>query len=76
MTSATEPRFALPLILLGIVGCAALVPVRWSDAVRRPERRWVIGTVVAALVVFAIGSNALSHPAPPGGVSVATCAAL
>ena len=68
LTSAPESRFAMPLVLFGIAGCAALVR-------ERPGRRWVVGGVIAVAVVFAIGTAGLSHAAPIGPGSPSACAA-
>jgi hypothetical protein len=68
VTSPPETRFGLPLVLIGIAGCAVLVRGRLSS-------RWVAGAVIAVVVVFAIGTLGLSHPAAPGLASASTCAA-
>ena len=62
VTASPETRFALPLVLFGIAGCAALLR-------SRPRARWVAAAVIAVLVVFAIGVKGLAHEASPGGVS-------
>jgi hypothetical protein len=67
-TSAAEARFALPLVLLGIAGCARLTRLRLGG-------RWVAAAVTAVFVVFAVGAVGLSHPAAPGPVTQASCAA-
>ncbi|MQA33318.1 hypothetical protein [Modestobacter roseus] len=60
VTSATETRFALPLVLIGVAGCATVV------AGGRPQGRsawwWVAGTVVAVAAVYAVGVAGLQHP--------------
>lgn len=68
VTPSPETRFALPLVLLGVAGCAALVRGSLS-------RRWVVVAVIAASVVFAVGTLGLSHPAAPGQASPSVCAA-
>jgi hypothetical protein len=68
MTSQPETRFALPLVLFGIAGCALLVRGKMSI-------RWVAAAFIAVALVFASGTAGLSHPAPPGPESPATCAA-
>jgi hypothetical protein len=72
VTSATESRFALPLVLAGVAGCVVLV----ADGVRVPRgrtgRAWVAGTVLAVLAVFAVGVTGLQHPVS-GPVTLATC---
>lgn len=67
VTSAPETRFALPLVLFGIAGCASLFRGKQSI-------RWVVGAFIAVALVFAIGRAGLSHPALPGPASPATCA--
>ncbi len=60
-TSATETRFALPVVVLGIAGCALL-----ADSVRVPRTRiawwWSAGTAAAIAVVFALGVSGMAHP--------------
>ena len=68
VTPSPETRFALPLVLLGIAGCASLVGGRMSG-------RWTAGAVIGVVVVFAIGMLGLSHPAAPGPASPSYCAA-
>ena len=67
VTSAPETRYALPLVLFGIAGCAMLVRGRLGF-------RWAAGAFVAVLVMFTIGTLGLSHPAAPGPASPVTCA--
>jgi len=66
VTPAPESRFALPLVLLGITGCGTLVR-------QRPCKRWIAGTVLVVVGVFALGISGLSHPSPTGPASPATC---
>lgn len=71
--TATETRFAIPLVLWGIVGVAGIVES--GPATLRQHRMIVSVTLaVSALLVF-LGVLGLAHPAPPGGVDVETCAA-
>jgi len=72
ITASPETRFAVPLVLLGVAGCAALVGGRPS---RRWNRRWIAGAGMAVAVVFAIGLLGLSHPAAPGSASPFICSA-
>ena len=59
MTSATETRFAVPLVLVGVAGCALLV----GDRVRlRAGRLWVAGALIAVVGVYGIGVTGLQHP--------------
>jgi hypothetical protein len=87
--SAPEARFAVPLVLLGIVGCAWAVPLlfhrrrhaqpgpaaAWMD--RLPDPRWLLLVVVAAGVLVLAGAAwGLAEAAPPGPAAAATCATL
>ena len=65
-TSATESRFAVPLVLVGVVGCATLV----TSGGARAGRRFVVAGMLAVLVVHAIGATALL--APQSGIASAT----
>ncbi|MEV4508868.1 hypothetical protein AB0K00_07915 [Dactylosporangium sp. NPDC049525] len=66
MTSATETRFALPLVLLGVAGCALL---------RRPPPLMAVVLVVVAAVLLAAAAAGVAHPLPPGPATPAACAA-
>lgn len=76
VSSATEARFALLLVLLAAAGTGVLVdrPPRWRAS--RAER--VVPVVGAVLVALLLGAGwaGLAHPAPPGGVTLDTCAQL
>jgi hypothetical protein len=72
VTSTTEARFALTLILFGIAGCALLA----AEGLRLPgtaPRAWIAGTLVAVVAVFGIGHLGLGHPVE-GDVTAAVCA--
>lgn len=69
MTSATETRFALPLVLLGIAGCAA---VRAGPG--PGSRRLAAGAAAVALLLAAAAAG-VAHPLPPGPATPAACAA-
>ena len=71
-TSATETRFALPLVLVGIAGCALLGTERPDRPVPRADRLWLVGAVVAAGAVFGAGVWGLGHPVE-GDVTAARC---
>jgi hypothetical protein len=73
VSATTESRFALPLVLLGVIGCTTITDVTPRRAWVR-GRSWIIGTLVVALVVSAFGYAGLAHPAPPGAFDQATCA--
>lgn len=72
-TSTPETRFALPLVVLGIVGCAAMLAGnRQSWGVGRGA--WTLPiAVVATVLVFSIGQIGLRHPASPGDVTPQVC---
>jgi len=72
VSSATETRFALPLVLVGLIGCATLVDVD-PRAVWAHGRGWVVGTIIVALGVVTLGYMGLSHPAQPGPVDASIC---
>lgn len=70
--SATEARFALPLVLLGLAGIGTISAPRTKmprHALVRPVTAIVL--VVGTLV---LGWSGLAHPAPPGDAAVSTCA--
>jgi hypothetical protein len=60
-TSATELRFALPLVIFGIVGCTVLT----ADGLRLPQARsarlWAAGTLVAVITLYAVGVTGMAH---------------
>jgi hypothetical protein len=70
MTSATETRFALPLVLLAVAGCALL-----SGGPRPRPLRFAAVTLFAAAALFVAAAAAVAHPLPPGPASPAACAA-
>ena len=61
-TTATETRFALPVLLLGVAGCALLA----GDGLRgrrwTASRPWVVGTVLAVLLTYGVGVTGMQHP--------------
>ena len=78
VTSATEARFALPVVLVAVAGCALLLPsaptaddaqIAW----RRP--RWIVGAVGVTALVLAFAAWGLADPLPPTG-SASACATL
>ncbi|GAB3858309.1 hypothetical protein ACFPIJ_19125 [Dactylosporangium cerinum] len=77
MTSATETRFALPLVLLGVAGCALLAPPAWDTGHtgRRVPLRFAVAVLAAAAVLVVVAAAGLAHPLPPGPATAAVCAA-
>jgi len=77
--SAPESRFALPVVLVGLVGVLVALPVRASLRVSVLTTRsvwpWIAGTVVLSALLLALGLSGLAHPAPAGDATAATCAA-
>ena len=73
--AATETRFALQLVLIGVVGCLTLPLVSPREA-WRSGRWWIVTSVILVLVVSFFGYKGLSHPAAPGDATQAVCAAL
>jgi hypothetical protein len=73
VTSATEARFALPLALFGMGGCALLAG-DGIDVSAKAGRMWVAGALVGALAVYGIGLTGLQHPVDGPG-TLAACAA-
>lgn len=73
MTSATETRFALPLVLLGVAGCALL-----TGGPRPPHPPWraVASVLVVSAVVLAAAAAGVAHPLPPGPATATACAGL
>ncbi|WP_146069537.1 hypothetical protein [Cryobacterium sp. Y11] len=75
--STPEARFALPLLLIGIVGCLVAMPtnLRW-----RPRRShaagWGVGVVVLAVALVALGLAGTTSPALAGAVDASICAAV
>jgi hypothetical protein len=62
-----ELRYAVPLVLIGIVGTVVAV------GNIRTWRPWLLGAAIVILV-FGLGRIGLTHQAPPGYVSTAICA--
>jgi hypothetical protein len=67
--SAPEARFALPVVLIGVVGALTLLPGRGGPAGRSDVLRsswpWITASVALAAVVMVLGLIGLSHPAEP-----------
>jgi hypothetical protein len=72
-TSATETRFALPLLLVGIAGCALLSAEGPGVPRTRAGRAWLAATTLTVAVIFGAGVWGLQHPVE-GDVTVTGCA--
>jgi len=74
--STPEARFALPIILAGVLGCAAAPSLVCAPLGRRRTR--IIIACISAATIFAIvltlGLSGVSHPAPPGDINAEICA--
>jgi hypothetical protein len=73
-TTATETRFALPVLLFGVAGCALLAGDGTRGRRRTASRRWVVGTVLAVLLTYGVGVTGMQHPYAVGA-DAQTCAA-
>jgi hypothetical protein len=69
--SAAEARFSIVLVLLGIVGVCAIV----DASVPMLKRHWrsLLIALILGIVVLVMGRVGLSHPAPPGDVTLEIC---
>jgi hypothetical protein len=72
VTTTTEARFALTLVLFGVAGCALLAADGFRLSGAAP-RAWVAGTLVVVVAVFGAGHMGLGHPVQ-GDVTAAVCA--
>ena len=72
VSSATENRFALLLILVGTIGCVQLLEEH-LDSPASFHARILVVAGVSVVAVVALGYWGLSHPAAPGGVTAAIC---
>ena len=73
--AATESRFALQLVVIGLVGCLTLPAISPRRAWNR-GRWWIVASLILVIVVSFFGYKGLSHPAAPGIADQAICAAL
>lgn len=71
--STPEPRFALPILLVGIIGC--LVGLDGFRAIPRRGGQRVGIAVTASVIVLVLisGSFGLAYPAPPGDATLVAC---
>ncbi|WP_369139995.1 hypothetical protein [Modestobacter versicolor] len=74
VTSATETRFAVVLVLFGIAGVAGLATTRWQLPRRGRGLGWLVGALALVALVYLGGSTGLAHPVV-GDVTAETCAA-
>lgn len=76
VVSTPETRFALPLVLVGLIGLVAAVPARVRLVA--PSKAQILGAAVSLLLflaLFVAGAEALGHNLPAGGLAdVAACA--
>ncbi|MGJ0387702.1 hypothetical protein [Microbacterium sp. CGR1] len=78
--STPETRFAIPVVLIGLIGVIAAIPspLRFT----RPRPGTVIAIAIAlvlAVALFALGKSVVGYPMPPGNMiitSLETCAAM
>lgn len=73
VSSATETRFAVCVVMIGIVGVGFRVDDWFARAVR-PSRRAVVITLLLVCVVVLFGYWGLAHPAPTGKITPLVCA--
>lgn len=74
VTSATENRFAVLLVLVGTIGCVQLL----EELLDSPSRRFARFCVVAGIAVAAVvtlGYWGLSNPVAPGAATAILCSA-
>lgn len=72
--STPEARFALPLVLVGLVGCLVVAAAHSRHSVAsRAAIGWGIAGVLLTLAVILMGLMGLSHPADLGDVSPRIC---
>jgi hypothetical protein len=68
-----EARFAVPLVVLGIVGCLVVFSSReWSSGVSTPAVLWACGSIALVICLFWLGQSGLDHPMV-GDVDALSC---
>jgi len=72
VSSATESRFALPLVLVGVVGCAQLAALDFAR-VWNAHRTWAIAALIGTALLVVLGYLGLAHPVPGGGFDLNAC---
>jgi hypothetical protein len=72
--STAEARFALPLLLIGIVGCTvAAAHLAGRAGVTKSSLVWLAAGVGVVLLLLWVGTAGLSNPAPLGDVTPEIC---
>ncbi|HOA86143.1 MAG TPA: hypothetical protein PKH61_01915 [Microbacteriaceae bacterium] len=73
-----ETRFALPLVLVGLIGLLVAPPAAaWGDGSRRSAIVALAAAVALSGCLLLIGESGLDHPVPPGPLADAdSCAEL
>lgn len=74
VASASEARFALAAVLIGVLGMATLVAP--PETRQRSGVRWMAITGAVLVAVLALGMSGLDHPAPRGEATIGTCATV
>jgi hypothetical protein len=74
VSSATEARFALPLVLLGAAGITVLVERPLAPRASRWDQVLSAVALLVTVALLVLGWTGLSHPAPPGDVTPEICA--
>jgi hypothetical protein len=79
VVSAPESRFALPVVLVDLVGALVIVPRAKAPGLSRLRDRgvwpWAIGAVALSVLLLVLGLSGLAHPAAAGDATAAICAA-
>jgi hypothetical protein len=73
--STPETRFALPIVIAGVLGCVA-APSLVCAPFRQQRMRIIIAfisAVAAFNIVGMLGLSGIAHPAPPGEVTAEIC---
>lgn len=77
VASTPEARFALPLVLSGIIGTIVFVSDRLEYGWQlRREWAWTALIAVFVIVTIIVGQIGLSQPAGPGNATVEVCASV
>lgn len=71
--SQPETRFALPIVIIGVVGSLLLITGTGRAPRRRSTFAWGLVALVLAIAFLLLGLAGLAHPAPPGDVTALIC---